>query len=102
MQLKARCSNVGHRGREPAPVAEQSGFGHDRGLLAEDGIKRTDEKTDTLGGRFPISQSIGRKRVPSTANDVGMRHGTNRETSPNHDPRRMTDVAERLGLSLHS
>jgi hypothetical protein len=54
MQLKARCSNVGQGGSESAPIAEQPGCGHDRGLLAEDGIKRTPEKTNTFGGRWHI------------------------------------------------
>ena len=51
MQLKALCSNVSHGGSQSAPVAEHPGSGHDRGLLAEDGIRRPPEITHTFGGR---------------------------------------------------
>jgi hypothetical protein len=35
-------------------MAEQPGCGHDRGLLAADGIKRTPEKNQPFGGRWRI------------------------------------------------
>ena len=67
VQLEARCSNIGHGGRESAPIAEQPGFGHDRGLPAEDGLRRAPEKTNTFGGRWPILPNYMEKTSAPTA-----------------------------------